>query len=797
MKFSELWLREWVDPEISTEKLAEIMTMAGLEVESIKPVAGDFNSTVVGQVKSIESHPDADKLNVCSVDVGADELLQIVCGAPNVAINMKVPVALVGATLPGGMKIKKAKLRGVQSFGMLCSAKELGLAASFENKAEGLMVLSADAEIGKDIRKYFWLDDQSIELGLTPNRGDCLGIAGIAREVGTLCKIAVTTSEFDVVQPASDKQLPVSIEIPQDCPRYLCQVIEDINPDAETPLWIQEALRRSGLRSLGPVVDVTNFVLLELGQPMHAFDLAKLNGSIGVRHARQGEKLTLLDEQTITLESGTMIIADDSAPLALAGIMGGANSAVGTATSSIVLESAFFNPLSIAGKARSYGLHTDSSHRFERGVDPELQRRALDRATNLLIKIVGGSAGPVVEVVDSAALPVRNTITLRSDRIQRILGQAIPTDDVLDILQRLEMMVETESSGWKVTPPSFRFDIEIEEDLIEEIARIYGYGCLPTTLPQSGASLQSCPESQIPVSRLQEILVTRGYQEAITYSFVDPELQKLFDPDCEAIALSNPISADMSVMRTSHWPGLVQAVVHNLNRQQSTVKLFETGLKFLRQGADIKQDGYISGVVTGNALSEQWGEKPRPVDFFDLKNDIEALLATVAGTGNFKFRSEKKDALHPGQSAGIYSTDDQKIGFAGALHPEIEEKLGLSQRVFVFEIALKCFENAGIPHFNTLSKYPSIRRDLAVIVDEAVSINQLENMVKNASTELLENFQLFDVYQGKGIDSGRKSVAFGLTFQDQSRTLEEVDIEGALKPILAALKDDLGATLRE
>lgn len=797
MKFSELWLREWVNPEISTEKLAEIMTMAGLEVESIEPVAGEFNNTVVGQVKSIEPHPDADKLNICSVDVGADDLLQIVCGAANVAVDMKVPVALVGATLPGGMKIKKAKLRGIQSFGMLCSAKELGLAASFENKAEGLMALPADAEVGKDIRDYFWLDDQSIELGLTPNRGDCLGIAGIAREVGTLCKTAVTTDEFDIVQPTSDKQLPVSIEVPQDCPRYLCLVIEDINPSAETPMWIQEALRRSGLRSLGPVVDITNFVLLELGQPMHAFDLAKLSGGICVRHAKQGEKLTLLDDQKITLEAGTMVIADDSVPLALAGIMGGANSAVSEATNSIVLESAFFNPLSIAGKARSYGLHTDSSHRFERGVDPELQRRALERATNLLVKIVGGSAGPIVEVVDTATLPVRNTISLRSDRIQRVLGQAVPAEDVLDILQRLGMSVETENSSWKVTPPSFRFDIEIEEDLIEEIARVYGYGRLPTTLPQSGASMQSCSESQVPVSHLQEILVARGYQEAITYSFVDPELQKILDPEQEVIALANPISADMSVMRTSHWPGLVQAVVHNLNRQQSTIRFFETGLKFLRQGADIKQDGYISGAVTGSALPEQWGEKPKSVDFFDLKNDIEVLLDAASGTGNFEFRAEKRAALHPGQSAGIYNSDSEQIGFVGALHPLVEEKLGLSQKVFVFEIALKCFENAAIPHFSTLSKYPSIRRDLAVIVDEAVSMDQLKKVVKDASTALLGNFQLFDVYQGKGIDSGRKSVAFSLTFQDQSRTLEEVDIEQALKPILAALEDNFGATLRE
>ncbi|VAX03172.1 Phenylalanyl-tRNA synthetase beta chain, partial [hydrothermal vent metagenome] len=478
MKFSEHWLREWVDPKMSTEELSVVMTMAGLEVEGIEPVAGEFNNTVVGQVKNIAPHPDANKLQVCQVNVGESECLQIVCGAPNVAVDMRVPVAKVGATLPGGMKIKKAKLRGVESFGMLCSSKELGMGEG----VDGLMVLPVDAPIGKDLREYFWLDDNSIELSLTPNRSDCLGIAGIAREVATLCKTTVTMDEGAEAEITSDKQLPVTVTAPEDCPRYLCQVIEGINPAATTPMWIQEALRRSGLRSLGPVVDITNFVLLELGQPMHAFDLAKINGGIQVRHARQGESMTLLDGQKIDLVSGTLLIADETIPLALAGIMGGADSAVGDATTSIVLESAFFNPLSIAGKARSYGLHTDSSHRFERGVDPELQQRALARATALLLKTVGGAAGPVVEVIHDAYMPTRNTILLRAGRIARVLGQAISADDVTDILTRLGMSATmggaTEGESWQVTAPSFRFDITIEEDLIEELARVYGYANL-------------------------------------------------------------------------------------------------------------------------------------------------------------------------------------------------------------------------------------------------------------------------------------------------------------------------------
>ncbi len=610
MKFSEHWLREWVDPKMSTEELSVVMTMAGLEVEGIEPVAGEFNNTVVGQVKSIAPHPDANKLQVCQVDVGESEYRQIVCGAPNVAVDMRVPVANVGATLPGGMKIKKAKLRGVESFGMLCSSKELGMGEG----AEGLMVLPVDAPIGKDIRKYFWLEDNAIELSLTPNRSDCLSIAGIAREVATLCKTTVMVDEGAEAKITSDKQFPVTITAPEDCPRYLCQVIEGINPDATTPMWIQEALRRSGLRSLGPVVDITNFVLLELGQPMHAFDLTKIQGGIQVRHARQGESITLLDGQKIDLVPGTLLIADETAPRALAGIMGGADSAVGDTTTSIVLESAFFNPLSIAGKARSYSLHTDSSHRFERGVDPELQQRALARAAALLLKTVGGAAGPVVEVIHDTHMPTRNPILLRAGRIARVLGQAISADDVTDILTRLGMSVTrvnatmsttvsttmsatTEGESWQVTAPSFRFDITIEEDLIEELARVYGYGNLPTTLPQSAAHIQPIPESRVPLSRLQNILVSRGYQEAITYSFIDPELQQLFDPGQAGITLTNPISADMSVMRTCHWPALVQAVLHNLNRQQSDVKFFESGLIFIPQGIEIKQENYLSGVV--------------------------------------------------------------------------------------------------------------------------------------------------------------------------------------------------------
>jgi phenylalanyl-tRNA synthetase beta chain len=477
--------------------------------------------------------------------------------------------------------------------------------------------------------------------------------------------------------------------------------------------------------------------------------------------------------------------------------MGGADSAVGVDTQSILLESAFFTPDCVAGRARSYGLHTDSSHRFERGVDPELQRAAMNRATSLLLDIVGGNAGPVVEVVAEDELPQREKIKLRAARIPRVLGADIPAVDVEDILTRLGMQVTADTGGWQVQAPSFRFDIEIEEDLIEEIARIYGYDQLPTTLPSSAAQMLPCTETRVAMSRLQEILVGRGYQEAITYSFVDPELQQLLVPDEEGIKLSNPISADMSVMRLSHWPGLLQALVHNVNRQQGSVKFFESGLKFLRQGADIKQEAFLSAAVTGDLLPEQWGEKARKADFFDVKGDVEALLATVSSAKCFEFKAEKHPAMHPGQTAGIYDASGQRVGLIGALHPAVETKLGVDQRVFVFEIAQKCFENAIIPSFEALSKYPAVRRDIALIVNEDVTIGELENAVKSASTGLLNNFQLFDLYQGKGIDSGRKSVAFGLTFQDQTRTLEEADVEAAMAPILAALAEQFGATLRE
>jgi phenylalanyl-tRNA synthetase beta chain len=796
MKFSEQWLREWINPNISTDELSHQLTMAGLEVDAIDPVAAEFTKVVVGEVLSVEKHPDADKLNVCQVNVGEDEPLNIVCGAANVRTGLRIPAALVGAVLSGNFKIKKSKLRGVPSHGMLCSTAELGITET----ADGLMELPSDAPVGTDIREYLNLDDVMFELSLTPNRADCFSIAGIAREVGVSNKMPVTEHKQATIKAQIKDTIEVKLEAGKDCPRYLGRVIKGVNPKAATPLWMQEKLRRSGVRSLGPVVDVTNFVLLELGQPMHAFDLAKINGAIHARHAKAGEKLNLLNDQEITLTEGCLIIADDKQPLSLAGIMGGADSAVSDATTDILLEAAHFNPLVIAGKARSFGLHTDSSHRFERGVAVSLPITAIERATELLLDIVGGKAGPVVNVTNEADLPERGVVSLRAERVKRVLGIDLSREEITGMLTRLELNpVETEA-GWEITAPDFRFDISIEEDLIEEIGRIFGYDNLPVSQASSALSMVAKPEAKLRMNRLRQVLVQKGYQEAITYSFIDPEMQKLFDPETTAIELANPISADLAAMRTSLWPGLITAVKYNLNRQQSRVSLFEYGLKFVPQGTDIQQEKMLAGVITGSKTPEQWGELTEAVDFYDLKNHVEAVLEMTGRASDFQFEANKHDVLHPGQTAAIRdlaAKGQPIIGWVGALHPRLQKKLGLSQSVYLFEIAMKNIEVGEIPAFKPLSKFPAIRRDLALVMDEAVTAQDVQNCIQEVAGKVLSQFELFDVYRGEGIDFGRKSLALGLTLQDLSRTLTDTDVDKELNKIIDVLKERLGATLRE
>ncbi len=783
MIFSENWLREWVNPTLSTDELAQQLTMAGLEVDAIEPVAASFNKVVVGEVLSVEPHPEAKKLKICQVNVG--EVLNIVCGASNVHVGMRAATALVGARL-GNMKIKKSKLRGVLSYGMLCSAQELGLAES----SDGLMPLPFDAPIGEDVRRYMQLEDVSIELGLTPNRGDCLGIEGIAREVGALTRCDVSSPNCSAIAATISDTFPVEIHNPQACPRYVGRVIKNINVGAPTPLWMQERLRRSGLRSLSAVVDVTNYVLLELGQPMHAFDLACLSGGIHERMAQETESLILLNEQVVQLDEQTLVIADHKQPLAIAGVMGGQASAVTTATQDIFLESAFFAPKQAAGCARRYGLHTDSSHRFERGVDPQLQRRAIERATALLLNIVGGQAGPVVEVADKAALPP--TIVLHSARIQRLLGQLLDASEVNDILARLGMSAKQQGDSWQVSPPSFRFDITIEADLIEELARVHGYNNLPSQAPQSRFAMR--PQPAVTLEQMQAVLVQRDYQEVITYSFVDSKLQAKLNPEVESIALANPIASELAVMRNSLWSGLVQILLYNQKRQQQRVRFFETGLRFIQnQGKMLQQEMMIAGVVTGTSWPEQWGQAGQVVNFYDIKADVEALLSLSGGN---HFAPSTHPALHPGQTAAIYRGDEW-IGVLGAAHPSLVQTLELTPPVYLFELRLAPLCIAHLPKIKEVSKYPSVRRDIAVVVSEEVSAAQLLDCIKQIATEPLIDWQLFDIYQGKGIAARQKSVAIGLIFQAFSRNLIDSEVDTVVEEVLNELEKNLGAQLRK
>ena len=791
MKFSEAWLREWVNPQITTQELAHQLTMAGLEVDSVTAVAGVFSGVVVGHVVSCERHPDAEKLSLCKVDVGQGEPLQIVCGAANITADMKVPVATIGGVLPGDFKIKRAKLRGVESFGMICSAKELGLAES----SDGILPLPADAPIGQDFRAWMRLDDHSIEVDLTPNRGDCLGLAGIAREVGVINRVPLTPPAMEAVAATINDRFPVSLEAPAACPRYSCRIIRGVDPTAPTPLWMQERLRRSGLRSLGPLVDVTNYVMLELGQPMHAFDLRELNGGIRVRMAAEGERLKLLDGQELTLRADTLVIADRQRAVALAGIMGGEHSGVADDTRDILLESAFFSPLAVAGKARSYGLHTDSSFRFERGVDPQLQLKALERATRLLLDLCGGQPGPVVEVADEGRIDWPPPIRLRRERVGRVLGVQIPDDTLVDILQRLGMTVIPNDGGWQVTAPSARFDMAIERDLIEEIGRIYGYDNIPALHGAASTRMEPRPEAAFDLWRAKQVLVDRDYREAITYSFIAPELNALFESAKPAVPVANPISAEMSAMRTSLWPGLVQAAKYNQARQQSRIRLFESGLRFIADGDDIRQEPMLALLAMGPVAAEQWGLPHREVDFFDLKGDLLALLGLNGAAEQFRFEAAEHPALHPGQCARILR-DGLEAGWLGMLHPELARRLDLAGNTLLCEIRLDALAEGRLPAFRPLSKFPSIRRDLAIVVTESIPSQEVLDCVRKNAGEFLQDIWLFDVYNGEKIEPGTKSLAFGLILQTGSGTLTDQEVEEVQLRVLGALRQELKAQLR-
>ncbi len=791
MQISEAWLRSYVNPEISTEVLVEQLTMAGLEIDSVSPAAAKFSGVVVGQVISMHQHPDADRLRVCLVAVGEAEPLQIVCGASNVRVGLKIPAALCGAVLPGEFKIKKSKLRGEESFGMLCSEKELGLATD----ANGLMELADDAPVGVDIRDYLALNDVIIEVDLTPNRADCLCVEGLAREVAVLNKMDWLPTQVINAAISHQDVLTVSVEATDACPRYLGRLIKEVNAKAVTPLWMQERLRRSGLKSLGPLVDVTNYVMLELGQPLHVFDAEKLAGGITVRWANADESVALLNNQVIKLDNEALVIADDKQALALAGIMGGSDSAINDETRSVFLECAYFAPHAIAGKARRFGLHTDSSHRFERGVDAALQTRAIERATQLLIDIAGGDAGPITEVTTTAALPQREAVLLRCLRIEKTLGIALADEVVIDIFQRLGMAVQTQADGWQISPPGFRFDIAIEADLIEEIARIYGYNNLPSSSLLMRSELSTATEAVLDIDRVKDLLVDRGYQEAITYSFVDEDIQKTVAPEKDVIRLKNPISSELAVMRTTLWCGLLKEALYNTNRQHNRVRLFESGLCFNKIGGETQQQKMLAGLVLGDAYSEQWGEQSRKVDFFDIKADIQALFSLTGC--EVQFLSAQQSALHPGQTAEIIAADGKKIGWLGMLHPNLEKKLGFDTPVFLFELDQNLVLNKQIPVFKALSKYPSVRRDLALIVKEDITASEIINCIKSSAETVLQEVIIFDIYRGKGVEEGSKSIALSLIMQDDTQTLTDSEIDAIVGRLLALLNNEKNAKLRD
>ncbi len=784
MKFSENWLRAYVNPDLDSERLGHALTMSGLEVEAMETVAPPFDGVVVGEVLSLEKHPDADRLNVCRVNIGAGEPLQIVCGAANVHAGAKVPCALVGAQLPK-MAIKQAKVRGVESSGMLCSETELGLA----DESSGLLLLPSDAIVGQSIRDYLGLDDKLYTLKLTPNRSDCLSVTGVAREVAAVTGAALNLPNALVVPASIPDRITVAVDEPAACPRYCGRVLKGLNAAATTPEWMVRRLKRSGLRPISAVVDVTNYVLLELGQPLHAFDLAKIQGGISVRFARPGEQLELLNQQTAALDSDMLMIADEVQALALAGVMGGQASAVSDATVDIFLESAFFSPDTIAGKARRLTLSTDSSYRFERGVDFAATRAALERATQLLLEICGGAAGEIAEV--TAELPQRAQIRLRVARVSKVLGIVLSSAQIAALLSRLQFSYSEGGGVFQVTPPSYRFDLAIEEDLIEEMARLYGYDNIPALPPRGG--LNMLPQSEAARGRdtLRSLLTARDYQEVINYSFVDAAWERDIAGNDSPLPLKNPIASQMGVMRSTLFGGLIDNLCFNLNRKQERVRLFETGCCFFRSADGFDQPEKIAGLSYGNAKPEQWGEAVRTVDFYDAKADVEALFWPAVP----RFEAAPHPALHPGQSAKVW-LEGEFLGWIGTLHPKWQQKYELPAAPVLFELDMAVLLRGRVPAFAEISKFQAVRRDIAVVVDEGVSVQDLLDGMSEHLPEVVAELALFDVYRGKGIDLGKKSLAFRVLMQDTRQTLTDEEVDAVTAQLAEVLTSRFGAKLR-
>ncbi len=791
MQFSESWLRSLCNPSLSSEELCHVLTMAGLEVEERRPAGADFSNVVVAQVLSVEKHPDADKLKLCSVDVGGTIPLQIVCGAPNVAAGMKVPCARVGANLPG-IEIKQAKVRGIESSGMLCSARELGLS----DDHGGLLPLAADAKVGEDIRRHLDLDDHLITLKLTPNRADCLSLLGIAREVSALTGAPLLAPDVKPVAAVVADTRQVVLDAPASCSRYCGRIIRGIDARSATPEWMKRRIERSGIRAISFLVDVTNYVMLELGQPLHAFDDAELSGAIHVRLPKPGEKLLLLNEQTVTPSPDTALIADDEKPLAMAGIMGGEHSGINDSTRDLFLESAFFPPAAIAGKARALGFSSDASHRYERGVDFELQRTAIERATQLILDTCGGQPGPVVETVAADHLPQRCPVRLRSARAARVLGITLPEARIEAMLRGLGLQVEKTSEGFSVMPPSFRFDIEIEEDLIEEIARIHGYDNIPSQPPVALMAMMPATESSRSPMSLRRAVAERDFHEVVTYSFVDATWESDFAANRAPITLANPIASQMGVMRSSLIGGLVGVLVANRKRQAERVRVFELGRCFSKDAGAGPVTGFaqpmrLACLAAGAALPEQWGSAAGRVDFYDIKADVEALFAPR----RLEFIKTGHPALHPGRCATV-SLDGQAVGILGELHPRWVQKYELGTAPVVFELELAALLETPFPHYDEVSRFPAVIRDLALVVAQSQSLAPLLAALRAAAPAIVRDVALFDVYQGKGLGENEKSLAFRIVMQDTQRTLEDAEVEAVIANLLTVATRDFSASLR-
>ena len=793
MKITEHWLREWVDPPLAIQQLAEQLTMAGLEVEAMDKCISDFSGVVVASIESLRAHPDSEKLHVCVVVDGGGGNITVVSAAGNLKAGMHVPFAGPGAQLAGGKKITAVKIKGVVSSGMLCSAQDLGLVEA----AEGVVDLPQDTRPGSDLASLMATDDSIIDIAITPNRGDCLSIAGIARELAVLTNCKLRAPAIPAIPAVSTAQRSVHLDAPGACPHYVGRIIQDVDAARPAPLWLTSRLQRCGIRSINAVVDITNYVMLELGQPMHAFTDEYLEGAIHVRHATTGESLLLLDGKECPLDENVLVIADDRKILALAGVMGGMHSAVTTQSRTIFLESAYFTPQSIIGQARRYGLTTDSAYRFERGVDFTLQRTAIERTTRLICDICGGKPGPISEESAPACLPVTRQIRLYDMDIRRLLGLALEADEVTRILRALGMQVVDGAEQWLVVPPSYRSDISIAADLCEEIARIHGYGSIPEHAPQISMQFHAVDDLSSRVEKISAVLVNRGYQEAITYSFVDHKLQKLITPDVTCLELANPISGDLSVMRTSLWPGLLQALQYNVKRQQDRVRLFETGLVFFKEDGDIQQIPMVGGVIYGNTFEKQWDKEYTACDYFDVKADVEAILQSGGiDTQDIHFKFTQHPALHPGLSAEIFF-ENQTIGLVGALHPTLQLSFELPMQTYLFELHIDRSSCKITARYKQLSKFPVVKRDLAVVVSATIPVDCVVRCIREAVPNDLINLELFDVYQGEGIDLGKKSLALGLTFQRSSITLTDEMVESSMGKILSKLHKELGGTLRE